>query len=138
MKGIYDLIGRIFIGIIFIYEALDTLFFYQQTKETMAEYGIDRFTDLVLVLGLCVLIVGAVLVVIGYYSRVGAFLLLLYWIPYTLLIFDFWNSPPDLQRVNALNFMRNLAVAGGLFLLLANGSAEYSVRRLIHVMKLPK
>ena len=138
MKGISDLLGRIFLGIIFIYEALDTLFFYQNTKATMAEYGITFMPDILLVTTLVILIVGALLVVIGYYARVGAFLLLLYWLPFTLIVFSFWNDPPDLQRINALNFMRNLAVMGGLLLLLANGSGEYSVRRLIHVMRLPK
>jgi len=138
MKGISDLLGRIFLGIIFIYEGLDTLFFYQQTKVTMHDYGITFFPDALLVITLVILFVGAFLVVIGYYARVGAFLLCLYWLPFTLIVYSFWNDPPDLQRVNALYFMRNLAVFGGLLLLLSNGSGEYSVRRLIHVMRLPK
>ena len=138
MKGISDLLGRIFLGIIFIYEGLDTLFFYEQTKETMAEYGITFAPDVLLVLTLTGLFLGALLVVIGYFSRVGAFLLILYWLPFTLIVYSFWNDPPDLQRVNALYFMRNIAVLGGLLLLLANGSGQYSVRRLIHVMRLPK
>lgn len=138
MKGISDLLGRIFLGIIFIYEGLDTLFFYDNTKSTMADYGITFMPDLLLVSVLAVLFIGAFLVVIGYYARIGAFLLILYWLPFTLIVYSFWNDPPDLQRVNALHFMRNLAVLGGLLLLLTNGSGEYSVRRLIHVMRLPK
>ena len=138
MKGISDLLGRIFLGIIFIYEGLDTLFFYEQTKDTMADYGITFWPDVLLIAVLTILFVGAFLVVIGYYARIGAFLLILYWLPFTLIVYSFWNDPPDLQRVHALYFMRNLAVLGGLLLLLANGSGEYSVRRLIHVMRLPK
>jgi len=138
MKGISDLLGRIFLGIIFIYEGLDTLFFYEQTKSTMAEYGLTFAPDLMIIGTLVLLFVGAFLVVIGYYARVGAFLLTLYWLPFTLIVYSFWNDPPDLQRVNALYFMRNLAVFGGLLLLLSNGSGEYSVRRLIHVLRLPK
>lgn len=138
MKGISDLLGRIFLGIIFVYEGLDTLFFYEQTKATMAEYGITFAPDILLILTLSTLFLGAFLVIIGYFSRVGAFLLMLYWLPFTLFVYDFWNAPPDLQRLNALYFMRNLAVLGGLLLLLANGSGQYSVRRLIHVMRLPK
>lgn len=138
MKGIADLFGRIFIGIIFFYEVVDTMFFYENTKETMSAYGITWGQDIFLVIALILLGLGATLVFIGYFARVGAVCLLLYWIPYTFIVYSFWNDPPDLQRVNALHFMNNLAVTGGLLLLLANGSGKYSVRRLIHVMRLPK
>lgn len=138
MKGIADLLGRIFLGIIFFYEALDTMFFFENTKETMTSYGITWGQDALIYLALVLLSLGALLVFIGYFARVGAVFLLIYWIPYTFIVFSFWNDPPDLQRVNALQFMVNLAVAGGLLLLLANGSGKYSVRRLIHVMRLPQ
>ena len=138
MKGIADLLGRIFLGIIFIYEALDTIFFYENTKETMTVYGLTYAQDTLLILALVLLSLGALLVFIGYFARVGAVFLLLYWIPYTLIVYSFWNDAPDLQRINAMQFMRNLAVTGGLLLLLANGSGKYSVRRLIHVMRLPQ
>ncbi len=138
MKGISDLLGRIFLGIIFFYEGLDTLFFYGQTKQTMAEYGITFAPDFLLISTLVILFLGATLVLIGYFSRFGAFMLILYWIPVTLLVYDFWNDGPDLQHVNARLFMRNLAVLGGLLLVMANGSGQYSVKRLFHVMRLPK
>ena len=138
MKGIADLFGRIFLGIIFFYEVLDTMFFYESTKETMTSYGITWAQDTLLISALILMGLGALLVFIGYFARVGSVFLLLYWIPYTVIVYSFWNDAPDLQRVNALQFMRNLAVAGGLLLLLANGSGKYSVRRLIHVMRLPQ
>ena len=84
------------------------------------------------------LILGAIMVLIGYYANVGAILLLTYWLPFTLIVYSFWNDPQPLQRLNALYFMRNLAVCGGLLLLIANGAGKYSVKRLIHVMRLPK
>jgi len=138
MKGIADLLGRIFIGLIFFYEVLDTMFFYESAKETMTSYGITWGQDTLLIAALILLGLGALLVFIGYFARVGAVFLLLYLIPYTFIVYSFWDDPLDMQRINALQFMRNLAVAGGLLLLLANGSGKYSVRRLIHVMRLPQ
>jgi len=138
MKGIADLLGRIFIGIIFFYEVVDTMFFYENTKDTMTAYGFTWGQDTFLITALILMGLGATLVVIGYFARVGSVFLLLYWIPYTFIVYSFWNDPPDFQRLHALQFMRNLAVAGGLLLLLANGSGKYSVKRLIHVMRLPQ
>ena len=114
------------------------MFFYENTKETMSNYGITWGQDTFLITALILMGLGATLVVIGYFARVGAVFLLLYWVPYTFIVYSFWNDAPDIQRLNALQFMRNLAIAGGLLLILANGSGKYSVRRLIHVMRLPQ
>ncbi len=138
MKDIYDLLGRIFISLIFIYEALDSIFFFNNTLETMANYGITWMPKLILVTTIIMLVLGASMVLIGYFASVGAFLLLLYWLPVTLIVYSFWNDPIDYQRLSALYFTRNLAVCGGLLLLMANGAGKYSVRRLIHTLRLPK
>ncbi|MFT4533704.1 MAG: putative oxidoreductase [Saprospiraceae bacterium] len=138
MKGIADLLGRIFLSTIFFFEVLDTIFFYSNAKVSITNYGITSMQDTLLITVLVMMGIGAFLVVIGYFARVGALLLLIVWIPFTFIVYSFWNDPPDLQREQMVFFMRNLALIGGLLLLLANGSGEYSVRRLIHVMRLPK
>ncbi|MBK8082286.1 MAG: DoxX family protein [Saprospiraceae bacterium] len=130
--------GRIFIAFVFIYEALDALVFFQKTKATMTVYGLTWNQDLVLTTLISILILGGIMVLIGYYSGIGSFLLLLYWLPYTLIVYSFWNDPVELQRLHALYFMRNLALCGGLMLLLANGAGKYSIKRLLFIMKLPK
>jgi putative oxidoreductase len=138
MKDIYDLLGRICISIIFIYEALDTIFFFQNTKDTLTAYGVTWQQDILLLGAIFLLIMGATLVLIGYFANIGAFLLLLYWLPFTVIVYSFWNDPPEYQRLSSLYFMRNIAVCGGLFILMANGAGKYSVRRLIHNLRLPK
>ena len=138
MKDIADLIARFFIAFMFMYEAIDSIFYFSETKDTMTAYGVTWRQDLVLGTVIFVLILGAFLVAIGYLAKFGSFLLLLYWIPFTFLVYDFWNEPPDIKRLHGLYFMRNMAVASALLLLLANGAGKYSIKRLIHVMRLPK
>ena len=138
MKDIFELMGRIFIAFLFIYEALDALVFYDKTKATMATYGIVWQQDLILTTIIIVLILGGTMVLIGYYANIGALLLLFYWLPFTLIVYSFWNDPPEYQRIHALLFMRGLALSGGLMLLVANGAGKYSIKRLIYVMRLPK
>jgi putative oxidoreductase len=138
MKDIADLLGRIFIGLIFVYEALDMVLFYDNNKKTMLEYGITWKQDFLLGSMIVFLALGAILVLIGYYSKLGAVLLLSYLLPFTVIVYSFWNDPQSIQRLNALYFMKNLAICGGLLLLAANGSGKYSVKRLIHVMRLPE
>ncbi|MBK9567530.1 MAG: DoxX family protein [Saprospiraceae bacterium] len=138
MKDIAELLARIWISFVFIYEALDALVFFHKTKATMTAYGILWQQDLVLKVTIFILLIGGILVLIGYFARVGATMLLLYWLPMTLIVYSFWDDPGELRRLHTLYFMRNLALCGGLLLLIANGAGKYSIKRLIYIMKLPK
>ncbi len=137
MKNSFDLIGRILIGLVSIFEALDTIVFFQETKQTLQIYNLDFALNLLLVGSIIFLLIGGILVLIGYFSRVGALMLLCYWLPYTFIVYSFWNDDPSVQRVQGLMFLRTMAYCGGLFILLANGSGDYSVKRMFHVLRLP-
>lgn len=104
----------------------------------MTAYGILWQQDLVLKVTIFILLIGGILVLVGYFARVGATMLLLYWLPMTLIVYSFWDDPGELRRLHTLYFMRNLALCGGLLLLIANGAGKYSIKRLIYIMKLPK
>ena len=138
MKDFADLFARIFIAFIFLFEAVDSILYFSETKETLTAYGLTWRQDLLLGTVIFVLVLGAISVAIGYYSKFGAFLLLLYWIPFTFIVYSFWNDSESIKRLHGLYFMRNMGVASALLLLLANGAGKYSIKRLIHVMRLPK
>jgi putative oxidoreductase len=138
MKDIADLAARILIAFLFIYEAIDGLVFFDKTKATMSAYGINWHQDLLLGTLIFTLFLGGFLVLIGYYANIGAIMLLLYWLPFTLIVYSFWDDPIEYKRLHALYFMRNLAMCGGLLLLIANGAGKYSVKRLIFILKLPQ
>lgn len=134
MKDYMDLIGRILMSIIFYFEAYDKIFYMTPTKVSMTELGITWNQNLLIYgSGFC-LILGATLILLGYRSGLGAFLILLYWIPLTFILDKFWEIPlseHETRRSVALHFMKNIAIAGGLLLLLVNGSARFSVKRLL-------
>ena len=138
MKHLTDLIGRIFLSLIFFFEAYDSMVFFKQTKETMSAYGLTWNQDLLLYTVIFVLVVGATLVLIGYYANVGAILLLAYWVPITLIVFSFWNDPVEVRRIQSIMFMKNIAIAGGLLILLVNGAGKFSIKRMIYILRLPK
>ncbi|MBX2814413.1 MAG: DoxX family membrane protein [Saprospiraceae bacterium] len=138
MKDIVDLIGRILIALIFIYEGMDSMLYYQKNRETMVDYGLTFQTDLLLIIGIFILLLGGTLLLLGYRSSLGSILLLLYWIPFTFIVYDFWNDAAEDRRVQAILFMRNLAIVGGLLMIFVNGSGKYSVKTLLANTKVPK
>lgn len=137
MYHIFDLLGRILISAIFIFEAVDSILFAEKTKMTMAEYGITWRPDFLLYLSIVLLVVGAIMLLIGYRIRFGVWLLLMYWLPLTFIVYSFWNDPVTIQRLNAILFMKNIAIAGGLLMIAAHGGGKYSIQRLFVVSKIP-
>ena len=137
MKDILDLIGRILISFIFFYEAYDSIFYFKQTKEIMTNYGLTWNQDMLLLGAIFLLTLGGILLLIGYRAGLGAILILMYWIPVTFIVHSFWNDPPEEKRLEAVLFMKNLAIIGGLLVVYVNGSGRYSIKRLFATTKVP-
>jgi len=138
MKDIMDLIGRVLLAFIFLFEAYDSIAFFEQTKEQMVSHGINWNNDILLLGAIFMLILGGILILIGYRSSFGAILLLIYWIPVTFIVHSWWNEPPGPQRFHSIQFMKNLSIMGGLLIVIVNGSGRYSVRRLFATTKVPR
>jgi len=137
MKDIIDLIGRVFISFIFLFEAYDSIFYFKETLIKMEEYGLTWNPRLLLYASIFLLVLGGILVLIGYRSGFGATLLLLYWIPLTFVVHSWWNDPEDIRRIQSILFMKNLAIAGGLLVVVVNGSKRWSVKRLFATTRVP-
>ena len=137
MSHVFDLLGRMLMSAIFIFEAIDSIMYAEQTKMTMAQYGIMWRQDLLLYLSITMLSIGALMLLTGYRVKFGVWLLLLYWLPVTFIVYSFWNDPVEVQRLHAIFFMRNMAIAGGLLMIASHGAGKYSVRRLLTLSKIP-
>jgi len=91
---------------------------------------------LLLVGAIIALIAGGLFVLIGFQARFGALLLIIYYIPLTFVLYSFWDDPQPMRRINEIHFMKNLAILGGLMIIMVNGSGKYSVKRLLSYTKL--
>jgi len=137
LKNILDLVGRILIAFIFLYEAYDAIAFFKVNKSAMTDFGITWNQNLLLYGSIFLLILGGTLILIGYRSSFGAILLLIYWLPLTFILYSWWNDPADVQRLHSLMFMKNMAIAGGLMMLYVNGAGKYSVKRIFATTRVP-
>ena len=150
MKNITDLLGRLFLGFIFIYEAIDSASYFKDTTDEMIYYGLSWNTEWQLIGGITILTLGGILLIIGYRVQFAVVLLLLYWIPVTFIVHSFWNDPvdclvnypcvemsEDYRRMQSILFMKNLAIMGGLLMVFANGTQRFSVRKLFATARVP-
>lgn len=138
MKDFIDLLGRIFISLIFFWEAYDSIAFFDSVKRTMTNYGISWNQDFLLVTVIVFLIIGGLFILIGYKAPIGAILLLIYWIPVTFMVYSFWNDPVSERRMASILFMKNMAIIGGLLMIVVNGAGRFSIKRLLAASRPPK
>jgi len=131
MRDLTDLIGRIFLSAIFLFEAVDSTLFFDKTKQTMTQYGLGWNQDMLLYGAIFLLLVGGLMVLFGYRSTLGAIMLLMYWVPVTFMVHDFWMYPKDQVRIQSILFMKDIAIIGGLLMLVGKGSGRYSIKRLL-------
>lgn len=138
MRDVVDLLGRILLSFIFIYEAIDSILYFKKTTNLMSEYGITFQQDLLLIGAIFLLLAGGTLLLIGYRIGLGAILLMIYWIPVTFIVHSFWNDALPERRLESILFMKNIAILGGLMFMAVNTSGKYSIKTLLANTRVPK
>lgn len=114
-----SLIGRIFISIIFLMAGLSKITGYAGIEAYMQAMGVPT---VLLPLVIFTEVVGALLIIIGYKTRLVAFLLAGFSIISALLFhLDFAD------QTQSIMFMKNIAIAGGFLFLVANGPGKWAV-----------
>jgi putative oxidoreductase len=131
MSGIQSLaalIGRILLSAVFLASGVQKVFAWSETAKGMAAEGMF-WVPLFLVVAILCEVGGGLSVLWGWYARLGAFVLIVFLIPVTGVYHDFWTYEGKEQQMQMIHFSKNLAIMGGLFVLIAAGAGRYSLRR---------
>lgn len=65
-------------------------------------------------------VLGGLSVALGAWPRCGALLLVIFLVPVSLMMHNFWADPdPQTRQANQVHFMKNLALMGAALMLLA-------------------
>jgi putative oxidoreductase len=126
------LVGRILVATIFLISGFAKLTDPSGTVGYMEAQGIPSAHTLAIIAGGAE-VAGGLAILFGFLTRIGAFGLILFLIPTTLIFHDFWTMDGAEATTQMVNFVKNLAIIGGLALLVANGAGRYSIdARLRH------
>lgn len=118
-------VGRAFYAAIFILAALGH--FSPETIGFAASQGVPLAGVLVPLSGVIAL-AGGLSVLLGYRTRIGALLLVLFLVPVTLALHNFWafDEPAQAQLQQAM-FLKNLSMLGGALLISYFGAGPLSL-----------
>ena len=125
-----ELVGRILLGAIFVLSGVMKLADFQGSLGHMQAQGIPYASTLLLIAAFAEL-AGGLAVMTGFMTRLAAFGLFLFLIPTTLLFHDFWSYAGPERIAQSAHFMKNLAIMGGLLVLMAHGAARHSIDQRI-------
>jgi putative oxidoreductase len=118
------LAGRLALGLIFLVSGAGKLAGWSGTVAYAGSKGIPA----VLLAGAVAFeILGAISLMAGWKARWGAAALLVFLVPVTLVFHAFWAVPVVEHQAQMINFMKNLAIAGGLLSVLGAGPGALGV-----------
>lgn len=124
MKTFQDFVvfcARVLLGAIFFYTAVQAIMHWQGQVDYMRQFGIDVVPSVLLGIGVAFELIGSVLIALGLFTRFGAILLLVYIGVVTPLFHPMWSDPSQ-----TIPFFKNIAIFGGLLMVLADGPARWS------------
>jgi putative oxidoreductase len=121
MRSYIPLIARVLLGLIFVMSGFSKITGFESTQQHMASHGIP-LTAVALVGAIVIEILGGLSVILGLWARAGAISLVLFLIPATLIFHTDFGD-----QTQMIMFLKNLSIMGGLLLVTAYGSGEYSI-----------
>jgi putative oxidoreductase len=130
-KAFASLIGRILLVLIFVNSGVGKIGNFDGTAQYMAKFGMPM-PSFFLVGAIFLELVGSITVILGYFTRFGALLLIVFLIPTTLIFHTRFDD-----QVQMIMFMKNVSMLGGCLVLLAHGPGRWSLDSLWRKEKKP-
>ena len=117
MTGLTGILGRIMLAAIFLMSAvMNKIPHFLDTADRMTEQGIP-YSPIMLGGAIVFLITGSISIILGYKTRIGATLLLVFLIPATYYFHDFWTFEREMDiQIQQIQFMKNIALMGAMLM----------------------
>ena len=118
MVNILDLLGRIFISLLFLMNGYFKISNYNGTLEWMEGYNVP---SILLTPAIILEFAAPILIIIGYRTKIAAFLLTTFCITTALIFHTDFSS-----QIQITSFLKNIGLAGGFLFIVVNGAKKFS------------
>lgn len=124
-KGATVVVGRLLFTSIFLMSGLNH--FSKQTIGYAAAQGVP-FASLAVPLSGIIALAGGLSILLGYRAKLGAWLIILFLVPVTLMMHNFWAvKDPMMAQMHMIMFMKNVSMIGGALLISQFGAGPLSL-----------
>jgi putative oxidoreductase len=131
VRGLIALVGRALLCAIFVWSTASADYpKFHDYAATLQQMAIP-YPEAALAGAMLFKVVGSASVFLGWFARCGATLLILFLIPATFYFHASWAIDPVAQaerfQNELLHLLKNVAIMGGLLMIVANGPGPWSV-----------
>jgi putative oxidoreductase len=124
-QGAVVVLGRFFFALIFLMAGANH--FSGQTIAFAASQGVPLASFVVPFSGVLA-IAGGLSILLGYRARLGAWLIVLFLVPVSLMMHKFWLvQDPMMAQIQMILFMKNVSMLGGALLISQFGAGPFSL-----------
>src|SRR6202022_3600814 len=124
-QGAVVVLGRFFFVLLFLMAGANH--FSKQVIAFAASQGVPLASIAVPLSGVLAL-AGGLSILLGYRAKLGAWLIVLFLIPVTLMMHKFWTvQDPMMAQIQMILFMKNVAMMGGALLISQFGAGPISL-----------
>ena len=124
-QGAVVVLGRFLFASIFLFAAPNH--FTKQTIAFSASQGVPLASIAVPLSGV-VAIAGGLSILLGYRAKLGAWLIVLFLVPVSLMLHKFWTiQDPMMAQLQMILFMKNVSMLGGALLISQFGAGPFSL-----------
>ena len=122
------LLARLMLACLYMISGVPKLLSFTGTIDKMASLGLI-FPAITAAIVVLVEIVGALMIVFGFFTRPVSIILCLYTVFASFLGHAFWTMPAELAHGNMIHFYKNICISGGFLALVVSGPVRISVDR---------
>jgi len=125
IRGAVVVLGRFLFALIFLMAGANH--FNKKAIGYAASQGVPLASVAVPLSGVLA-IVGGLGILLGYRAKLGAWLIVVFLVPVTLMMHKFWTVPdPMMSQIQMILFMKNVSMLGGALLISQFGAGPFSL-----------
>ena len=121
MSNLIDFVGRVLISVLFLLSAYNKILSIDGSMSWMEGFGIS---GLLLYPTIALEIILPIFIIIGYKAKISAALLAIFCLA-TAFIFHY----DFVDQMQTIAFLKNIGLAGGFLIIVANGTKDWSISR---------
>ena len=119
-----EVLGRIFLSLIFLLAGIGKILNYEGTIDYMESFSIPGY---LLIPAIIIEIIFPLLVIIGYKTKLAAIILSLF----SMLLAVIFHADFS-DQMQLMSFFKNFAIAGGFLIIFIRGAGKYSIDQRIN------
>ena len=127
-RDLAALVGRVLLAFMFVYSGFGKIGGFERTAANIASKGLP-LPEIGAAIAIAVELGGGLMLALGWKTRCAALAIAVFTLAAAVLFHNFWTMTDQAMRTNQVMFMKNIAIIGGMLMVVAFGPGRYSLDR---------